>query len=61
MTTMGILYEKDGRDHLEFTDMEIIKVYSKTLDKYYLKVKTFEGQDIVIDPMSIKKMKIISI
>lgn len=60
-TMMGILYEKDGRDHLVFTDIEIIKVYSKTLDKYYLKVKTFEGQEIVIEPMSIKKMKMVQI
>lgn len=60
-TMMGILYERDGKDHLVFTDMEIIKVYSKTLNKYYLKVRTFEGQEIVIEPMSIKKMKMVQI
>lgn len=61
MTTLGILYEHEGKDHLVFTDLEIIKVYSKTLDKYYLKVKTFEGQEIVIEPQSIKKMKMVEI
>lgn len=60
-TMMGILYEHDGRDHLVFTDCEMIRVYSKTLNKTYLKVRTFEGQEIVIEPMSIKKMKMVQI
>lgn len=62
MVAMGILFERDGKDHLVFTDGEVIKVYSKTLNKSYLKVKTvIDGDEIVIEPMSIKKMKMVEV
>lgn len=61
MTALGILYEKDGRNHLIFTTGEMLKVFEKTTQKYYFKVTTFDDIEVVIDPMSIKKMKMVQI